>query len=318
MVLPQEEMAEQEGPGTVDIEMAEEEEEDEGDEEQDLGITEDDGGDELMDPRLDNAGNGGDSFHREESRGEQEHDQQVLAFDIEPTPAIFTSQGFRRIFIVTTIIKARGAHRPSFEFHGYIIGFEGTGDGQAHAAGERTGAHVVANGLTLSLRYEPPSPKFGSKCPGLTSYRLKVSRGPEFLYSMRGLPQQMWVDSAARVAVWGKLELAFASPAELGRFLETLKHVDVSEEALLDHSALRILDSLWEPQEEFLPGETAPDALAGQPQTALEAKWYSAGGGLGLLSKMEKAVPGLSYLAVAAAAAAAGFALGYLSRGRQG
>ena len=51
----------------------------------------------------------------------------------------------------------------------------------------------------------------------------------EFLYSMRGLPQQLWVDNAALLAVWGKLELAFGGsppsgcPSSLGR-LSPLPH----------------------------------------------------------------------------------------------
>jgi hypothetical protein len=58
---------------------------------------------------------------------------------------------------------------------------------------------------------------------------------------MRGLQKQMWVDSGSRVAVWGKLELAFGSPAEMYHFLATLRHVDVTEQSLLDG---RELDAL--------------------------------------------------------------------------
>ena len=68
---------------------------------------------------------------------------------------------------------------------------------------------VVERDLTLSLRYEPPSPKFSRQCPTSASYRLKVSKGSEFLYLTRGLTRSIRIDRLDLVVTWGNLELAF-------------------------------------------------------------------------------------------------------------
>eukprot|EP00873_Tetraselmis_striata_P013030 jgi/Tetstr1/433294/TSEL_022581.t1 len=271
-------------------------------------------------------------------------DSLVMGIDVEPSPAIFTSAGYRRIFIVEQIIKASGVHRPTFQFFGYIVElpmareWAVAGDHSPPTSPQAgTGARVLECDLMLTLRYEPPSPKFRSKCPGFTSYRLKVSRGMEFLYSMRGLQKQMWVDSTSRVAVWGKLELAFGSPAEIGHFLNILRHVDVTEQTLLDARELDSLIQLTtdlaelrgqfgaeeEEEEEEEYGEEEEEhggGQAGYEEWAVDeavatapAKAAPTGLLLPYLAGLEDAAPGSSYLGVALAAGLVGFAGGWLA-----
>ena len=89
---------------------------------------------------------------------------------------------------------------------------------------------TIERDLTLSLRYEPPSPKFSRSCPTSTSYRLKVSRGTDFLYLTRGLTKKIRVDKVDLVVTWGNLELAFANSEELGIFVSALRYVDFVED----------------------------------------------------------------------------------------
>jgi len=95
---------------------------------------------------------------------------------------------------------------------------------------------ILEDGLTLSVRYEPPSPKFHHKCPSSASYRLKVARGKDFLYSTRGMERSLYVDYTAQHAIWGDLELHFTQKADLKRFMLGLKHVrqeDVTGKGIL-------------------------------------------------------------------------------------
>ena len=106
---------------------------------------------------------------------------------------------------------------------------------QGGAAGEDghvgAPAAVIAAGLTLALRYEPPSPKFTRLRPRAASYRLSVRRGDDFLYSSRGLAPLATYDRGAATVVWGELRLVFAGgEAAMSRFIDALKYVDVVEE----------------------------------------------------------------------------------------
>ena len=103
-------------------------------------------------------------------------------------------------------------------------GSEGEGDGSGSSP------VLVAAGLTLALRYEPPSPKFTRLCPRAASYRMSVRRGDDFLYSARGLAPAATYDRAAATVVWGDLRLAFAGgEAAMARFVDALKYVDLAE-----------------------------------------------------------------------------------------
>ena len=71
-----------------------------------------------------------------------------------------------------------------------------------------------SGGFQLSLRYEPPSPKFSRSCPGMTSYRLKLLQGAgedaTFIYLLRGLPKELFVDHQALAVGWGQLQVRCA------------------------------------------------------------------------------------------------------------
>merc|ERR1712078_217497 len=97
---------------------------------------------------------------------------------------------------------------------------------------------TIERDLTLSLRYEPPSPKFSRSCPTSASYRLKVSRGEEFLYLTRGLTKKVSVDKLELVVTWGHLELAFGNSEELGIFVSALRYVDFVDNSALSSSSL--------------------------------------------------------------------------------
>eukprot|EP00217_Crustomastix_stigmatica_P010195 CAMPEP_0183798300 /NCGR_PEP_ID=MMETSP0803_2-20130417/18410_1 /TAXON_ID=195967 /ORGANISM="Crustomastix stigmata, Strain CCMP3273" /LENGTH=163 /DNA_ID=CAMNT_0026042979 /DNA_START=93 /DNA_END=581 /DNA_ORIENTATION=- len=129
-----------------------------------------------------------------------EGDGAVDEFDVSAVP-IFTSGGVRRLFVVEKTLRCVSSYRPSFEYLGRVV--------ELGAAASPDSGRVLEAGLTLSLRYEPPSPKFTAKCPGSASYRLKVSRGEEFLYSTRGLNKRVVVSGVAKAVVWGNLELGF-------------------------------------------------------------------------------------------------------------
>ncbi|UPQ99156.1 hypothetical protein HOP50_03g24630 [Chloropicon primus] len=156
-------------------------------------------------------------------------------YDEESEPiSIFSTADKRRLFVVEDIIKVCSGCRPSFLFTGYVV---------EHAPGALPSSlrlssreKTIEKDLTLSLRYEPPSPKFSRSCPTSTSYRLKVSRGAEFLYLTRGLTKKIRVDERELVVTWGNLELAFANSEELKIFTSALKYVLV-EDSKDDQSA---------------------------------------------------------------------------------
>ena len=64
--------------------------------------------------------------------------------------------------------------RPSFLFAGYVVE-QALSTDLPSSLRIQSKDTVVEKDLTLSLRYEPPSPKFSKQCPTSASYRLKVS-----------------------------------------------------------------------------------------------------------------------------------------------
>ena len=199
------------------------------DDDEDLGVVEDTGRGLAGDSSSEDEGPGGAGLGpgSEDSEGEWEVGPRAV-------PRIFSTEVARRLFIVQSTSRAHRGCRPSFEFEGYIVEV-GAGllrDGGEAVDSARGTQKLVDSGLTLSLRYEPPSPKFSRQCPDYTSYRLKLCKGPEFLYSVRGLQRQLHVNSKAFFVVWGNLELAFRSGGELTNFLEALRYVDLTETAL--------------------------------------------------------------------------------------
>uniref|UniRef100_A0A061RDM6 Uncharacterized protein n=1 Tax=Tetraselmis sp. GSL018 TaxID=582737 RepID=A0A061RDM6_9CHLO len=226
----------------------------------------------------------------------------LLDSEFDASSFVLGGNGSRRIFVVQDILRARGAHRPSFEFLGRIVEVADSSPENPPGSCSRGSprSRVVAEGLTLSLRYEPPSAKFRFKCPGFTSYRIKVSKGGDFLYSRRGLPQEVLVDWEAAVAAWGQLEMAFGSPEGLARLVDNLKHVEVRAQPLE-------LPPLVE-EERPRPGgagsydwpRTFPSLLGWNPLQAVR--------------KADEAIPGASHAMVALAAALLGYALGRASR----
>lgn len=163
------------------------------------------------------------------SEGSDEDD----AWDVCAVPSLFTTPSTRRVFRVQRVGRVGGNHRPSFEYFGCVV--EPTSRGADRALD--TADTVVERDLTLCLRYEPPSPKFKQQCPHSASYRLKVSRGSEFLYSTRGMQSTLTCDRKALVAVWGNLELAFVEAAHLSGFLHALKYVEVVNAEVVDAAA---------------------------------------------------------------------------------
>lgn len=150
-------------------------------------------------------------------------------------PPIFTSSESKRLYIVHEVLRANSSYRPSLLFQGTIVGWRADSEGSLCTT-------VLEQDIYLSLRYEPPSPKFTSKCPGLASYRLKLSRNAEasgdFLCLLRGLPQTVLLDSSALAVNWGLLDLAFPSESELQKFLGAIRHVQVVEQQLWSQSNL--------------------------------------------------------------------------------
>ena len=213
-------------------------EDEEVDEDDDLGVVEDTGRGLVGDSSSEEEGGAGAGPGSEDSEGEWEVGPRAV-------PRIFSTEVARRLFVVQSTSRAHRGCRPSFEFEGYIVEVgagllrgQATGDASepdsagGSSAGTRGTQKLVDSGLTLSLRYEPPSPKFSRQCPDYASYRLKLCKGPEFLYSVRGLQRQLHVNSKAFFVVWGNLELAFRSGGELTNFLEALRYVDLTETAL--------------------------------------------------------------------------------------
>ena len=154
--------------------------------------------------------------------------------------------GARRSFVVQQITRANSSHRPSFTFLGYVVecisgGATERGNKTERSArggrSQRSRLIVLAEDLSLNITYEPPSPKFHQQCPGSSSYRLKLFRGSSFLYSVRGLPQQVRVHQNAYVVRWGPLELQFNSKQQLDIFASSIKHVELEWTPCGQHTA---------------------------------------------------------------------------------
>lgn len=167
--------------------------------------------------------------------------------------------GARRSFVVQQITRANSSHRPSFTFVGYVVEYTGGSgnktergssagnmssrqhrDGSQTARGgqsQRSRIIVTAGDLSLNITYEPPSPKFHQQCPGSSSYRLKLFQANNFLYSVRGLPQQVKVHQNAYIVRWGPLELQFNSKQQLDIFASSIKHVELEWTSCGQHTA---------------------------------------------------------------------------------
>lgn len=162
------------------------------------------------------------------------------------TSHILLDSETRRAFVIKQVTRAQGGHRPAFTFLGIVVEYQGASGSQTErgaASGSsshrqlrgsqtarggqthRTRLVVVAQDLTLDLIYEPPSPKFSSQCPGSSSYRLKLSNATDFLYSVRGLPEQLVIDENKVAVQWGPLVLQYSSPQQMLKFVENVKHV---------------------------------------------------------------------------------------------
>ena len=157
------------------------------------------------------------------------------------------------------ITRANSSHRPSFTFLGYAVEYmdargsqteRGNSAGNMSSREHRTGSQtarggqsqrsrivVIATGLSLNITYEPPSPKFHQQCPGSSSYRLKLFQATEFLYSVRGLPQQVKVHQNAYIVRWGPLELQYNSKQQLDMFTTAVKHVELQFAPSGQHTA---------------------------------------------------------------------------------
>lgn len=118
---------------------------------------------------------------------------------------------------------------------------------------QRSRLTVIATELSLNITYEPPSPKFHQQCPGSSSYRLKLFRNNSFLYSVRGLPQQVRVHQNAYIARWGPLELQFNSKQQLDIFASSIKHVELE----------------WTPCGQHTARQTAATLQSSRPNTPL-------------------------------------------------
>mmetsp|Transcript_50632 Transcript_50632/g.96683 ORF Transcript_50632/g.96683 Transcript_50632/m.96683 type:complete len:254 (-) Transcript_50632:614-1375(-) len=189
-------------------------------------------------------------------------------WDMCAVPKLFTTKGARRLFRIQKTVRVGGSHRPTFEYLGYVVELAPLSESdkvKAVTSSPQTET-VVERNLTLSLRYEPPSPKFKQQCPLFASYRLKVSRGSEFVYSTRGMESQLTCDKASLVAVWGNLELAFIDAGDLGNFLSALKYVKVVERLSVDHPPCQGGHPASEP--------TTLLALPAPPQAWTSWRWW--------------------------------------------
>lgn len=177
---------------------------------------------------------------------------------------------------MTQVAKASSSHRPSFIFLGSVVEHQGgpgsqTDRGLASGSMSSTYSHrgpqtarggrtqrsrliVIASDLTLDITYEPPSPKFSKHSPGSCSYRLKLSSGKNFLYSVRGLPDRLEIDQTNNRVQWGPLELQYNSKQQLNMFARAVKHV------MLD----------WQPvsQQAAKPYPLTPQSLASTVTTS--------------------------------------------------
>ncbi len=121
--------------------------------------------------------------------------------------------------------------------------------------------------LTLSLRYEPPSPKFSRSQPGLASYRVKLLQGAQFIYLHRGLPKVCLVDRQARCLSWGPLQLVFKTSEQLDSVLAVLRHADVQHAVVWPPQ----ISQLWlgaERDSHSAAAEAAEEATAAPPSAA--------------------------------------------------
>ncbi|KAK3280015.1 hypothetical protein CYMTET_12125 [Cymbomonas tetramitiformis] len=178
-------------------------------------------------------------------------------WDVCAVPRIFTTEGVRRLFKVEKTLRVGGNHRPSFEYFGCVVEVPLSWD-VSKALADLSDDKLVERDLTLSLRYEPPSPKFKRQCPHYTSYRLKVSRGTDFIYSTRGMDKQLTCNRRAMVAVWGNLEIAFKEDIDLSTFLAALKYVEVSELKAIPERT----------NQDTTPTLPPPGVVPSQPRTA--------------------------------------------------
>ncbi|GAX78523.1 hypothetical protein CEUSTIGMA_g5963.t1 [Chlamydomonas eustigma] len=154
----------------------------------------------------------------EESEGEEEPSCSVSGSLLD------NSLGIGRVFIVSTA-RTTGGHRPSCTFEGQLYEVCVSSSGGAYLQKVLQGEEPEP--LSLSLRYEPPSPKFSRLHPALTSYRVKLLQGDHFIYLHRGLPKVCLVDRQARCLSWGQLQLIMRDTQQLNAVLAVLRHADV-------------------------------------------------------------------------------------------
>jgi len=187
------------------------------------------------------------------------------AWDVCAVPKLFTTEGTRRLFKVQKTLRVGGNHRPTFEYFGYVVEVPTQRGPTSQLEGldviTEDSEGVVERDLTLSLRYEPPSPKFKQQCPLFASYRLKLSRGSEFIYSTRGMEKTLTCNQKSLVAVWGSLEIAFLQQSDLNLFISSLKYVEVSNE-------LQPLEPSRPLMKEQSSGTAANDSVIATPQPA--------------------------------------------------
>ena len=199
--------------------------------------------------------------------------------------------GTRRSFVVQQIIRANSSHRPSFTFVGYAVEYAGARGSQTdrgnsagnmsarqHRPGSQTARGgqsqrarlvVIAGGLTLNITYEPPSPKFHQQCPDSSSYRLKLFKGDDFLYSVRGLPQLVKVHPNAYIVRWGPLELQYSSRQQLDTFTTSVKHVELKYVDCGQHTARQSAVAVRS------PATLTPLETSSQPQPSQRSSFGS-------------------------------------------
>lgn len=195
-----------------------------------------------------------DDYGEEEWGAEEESEEEDERWDANELP-LFTTHSTRRVFEVSECVRIVGGFRPSAELRGELVEVGGVSPHEQLSLPPRchANARVVHTGLTLQLRYEPPSPKFSRKRPECASYRLTLLRGIDFLYSTRGLHTHIVYSRKPAFAVWGNLELFFSQPFLLERVLSCLKHVKASNN-------LELLSSRSAPLQDGSP--LPPDPIA--------------------------------------------------------
>lgn len=142
-----------------------------------------------------------------------------------------------RVFVVDGLVRARSGPRAMVCVTGALLEVEGVprgalaGPTEASFRGGR--ARVLRSGLLLTVRFEPPSPKFRHKHGGdMVSYRLVVSEAGDeagaFLFSLRGMSSVAWRDPSQGVVMWGRLWLHFLSRPAEAEFLRVIAGVTVA------------------------------------------------------------------------------------------